>query len=257
MFTRSLDRAGLGPAEFLPPTLQPNAVLRMAPAANRRVSFLASCLVYLGCGAALSGLSQVQAKPRGNPFTEGQNTVVVEFPNPLPPAARVAPPLPPLLANSRPRSTEALPPPPPEGVPDGTPDHLPTENLATTGFSGPSGPGPVNTLPPLGPVTAPNGFQPVATAPVMMTFEQMVVRNQVPPTYPPLARLAKVQGSVVLLMTVDGQGVPAELQVLQGVHPSLDAESLRVARLWRFEPARVNGTPVMAKFRLTLNFRLK
>jgi len=258
MFTRSHDRAGLGPAENLPPTLQPQAVLSMAPEANRRLSFLASCLVYLGCGIAVSGLSQVQAKPRGNPFTQGMNTVDVEFPPALPPVATVAPPPPPMLAQARPQSGETLPPPPPDAVSDTLPGHLPTEDLSTKGLTGPANPTgtPSSVLPP-GAVQVPSGFVPVAAAPVLMAFDQMVVRSQVPPNYPPMARLAKVQGSVVLLMTVDVQGIPAEVQLLQGVHPSLDAESLRVARLWRFEPARVNGAPVVAQFRLTLNFRLK
>lgn len=257
MFTRSKDRAGLGPAEILPPTLQPQAVLSMAPEANRRLSFLASCLVYLGCGIAVSGLSQVQAKPRGNPFTQGMHTVDVEFPPALPPMA-IAPPPAPMSAQVRPRTGDALPPPPPDGVSEVPPTHLPTEDISRTGVIGPANPtgSTIATLP-AGAVPAPLGFVPVAAAPVLMTFDQMVVRNQVPPLYPPMARLAKVQGSVVLLMTVDVQGIPAEVQVLQGVHSSLDAESLRVARLWRFEPARVNGAPVMAQFRLTLNFRLK
>lgn len=257
MFTRSHDRAGLGPAEILPPTLQPQAVMSMAPEANRRLSFLASCLVYLGCGMAVSALSHVQVRPQGNPFTRGMNTVEVEFPPALPPMA-IAPPPVPLAAQLRPRSGEVLPPPPPDAVSDERPTHLPTEDVARTGLIGTANPtGSTSAVLPAGAVQVPNGFVPVATAPVLMAFDQMVVRSQVPPNYPPLARLAKVQGSVVLLMTVDAQGIPAEVQVLQGVHPSLDAESLRVARLWRFEPARVNGAPVVAQFRLTLNFRLK
>ncbi len=88
-------------------------------------------------------------------------------------------------------------------------------------------------------------------------FRQMRVLHQVAPIYPAMARLARIQGDVVLLMTVDPQGVPTEVRALSGPHPSLEQEAMRVARFWRFEPATLNGQPVSAQFRLTLLFRLK
>jgi protein TonB len=82
------------------------------------------------------------------------------------------------------------------------------------------------------------------------------ILRQVDPLYPPFARMAHIQGAVVLLMTIDEQGIPADIQVIEG-HMALLEEALRAARQWRFEPARADGRPVPATFKLTLNFRLK
>jgi protein TonB len=81
------------------------------------------------------------------------------------------------------------------------------------------------------------------------------ILHQVNPVYPALARMTHVQGPVVLMMTIDQAGVPTDVQVLEG-HPVFREEAVRAARQWRFEPARVEGRPVPASFRLTLNFRL-
>jgi len=82
------------------------------------------------------------------------------------------------------------------------------------------------------------------------------ILHQVNPVYPALARVTHVQGAVVLMMTIDEAGVPTDVQVLEG-HPVFREEAVRAARQWRFEPARMEGRPVPASFRLTLNFRLQ
>jgi protein TonB len=78
----------------------------------------------------------------------------------------------------------------------------------------------------------------------------------VEPLYPDFARRARVQGTVVLMMVVDEQGVPIQVRALEG-HAALQEAALQAARQWRFEPARLDGRPVSASFRLTLNFRLR
>lgn len=90
-----------------------------------------------------------------------------------------------------------------------------------------------------------------------MELTQLQILRQAAPSYPPLARIARRQGSVVLLMTIDTQGVPVDVKLLTSPDPSLAAEAERAARLWRFAPALLNGQPVNAQFRLTLNFRLQ
>jgi len=136
-----------------------------------------------------------------------------------------------------------------------TPSSLPTENefwkstraetpddvarAAVTTQVGPSGP-----------------FTGVPTV-VEFDFQQMRVVQRVDPVYPALAKAAHIQGEVVLLMAVDPHGVPSEVKALSGPHPSLQQEAMRVARLWRFEPANLNGQPVSAQFRLTILFKLK
>jgi protein TonB len=96
-----------------------------------------------------------------------------------------------------------------------------------------------------------------ASAVVPFDFQQMRILHRVDPVYPPLAKMAKIQGEVILLMAVDPRGVPTDVKALSGPHPSLEQEAMRIARLWRFEPASLNGQPVTAQFRLTIVFRLR
>jgi len=114
---------------------------------------------------------------------------------------------------------------------------------------GPTLPGPTVPAPgPSGPGTSPQIHDFTASAPAIL--------HRVDPFYPDLARRARVQGTVVLMMVVDERGVPMQVRVLDGPVALQDA-ALQAARQWRFEPAQMDGHPVAASFRLTLNFRLR
>jgi protein TonB len=89
-----------------------------------------------------------------------------------------------------------------------------------------------------------------------VTSAGLGVLRQVDPAYPDFARRARIQGTVVLLMTVDELGQPLRVQVLEG-HPVFHEAAVQAARQWRFEPARVEGRSVSATFRLTLKFSLR
>jgi protein TonB len=82
------------------------------------------------------------------------------------------------------------------------------------------------------------------------------IRHQVAPAYPDMARMARIQGVVVLHMTVDEQGQPMQVQVLEG-HAVFHASAVAAARQWRFVPALLDGHPVKASFKLTLKFSLR
>ncbi|HEX7552157.1 MAG TPA: energy transducer TonB, partial [Geothrix sp.] len=88
------------------------------------------------------------------------------------------------------------------------------------------------------------------------TSAGLTVLRQVAPAYPDFARRARIQGIVVLLMTVNKLGQPLRVQVLEG-HPVFHEAAVLAARQWRFEPAQVDGHPVCASFRLTLKFSLR
>lgn len=106
--------------------------------------------------------------------------------------------------------------------------------------------------------TQDNAFVGPVTGTVVHDFSQtgLEILQKVDPIYPAMARLAHVQGSVILLMTVDEAGVPTMVQVLEG-HPALLDAATRAARQWRFVPARLEGHPVAASFRLTIKFALR
>ena len=128
---------------------------------------------------------------------------------------------------------------------------LPTtdRHLESPGGAGPALPGlAVPGSGAAGPATGPVIHDFTATAPAIL--------RRVDPIYPDLARRAHVQGTVVLMMIVDDRGVPMQVNVLDGP-PALQEVALQAARQWRFEPALMDGHPVPASFRLTLNFRLR
>lgn len=77
--------------------------------------------------------------------------------------------------------------------------------------------------------------------------------NQVKPVYPPLARSARVQGSVVLQVTIDKQGVITNLGVVSG-HPLLDEAAVEAVRQWKYRPMLLNGQPIEVVTTVTVNF---
>lgn len=79
--------------------------------------------------------------------------------------------------------------------------------------------------------------------------------RDVAPSYPPLARQARVQGLVILQCTIDREGRVTEVKVLRG-HPLLDAAAVEAVRKWLYEPTEVDGEPVPVIMTVTVNFKL-
>lgn len=67
--------------------------------------------------------------------------------------------------------------------------------------------------------------------------------NKVTPLYPPLAKQARIQGTVRLQAVIAKDGSIVELQVLSG-HPLLQQAALDAVRQWRYHPTLLNGEPV-------------
>jgi protein TonB len=244
------------PAEFLPPTLLPNPVFLAAPRPDRATSLLAACVVYGALGAAVfGGARRLELRTPVHGPTETTEWILPHETVP-PPVANVAPPPSgPLPAGFQ----RVLPPMDANTVPLETPRSMPTEDRGLTVAAGPENPlvPGVQGLP-LSPTAPPPAVAvPAHAGPLEVDFRQMRILSQVPPVYPALARMIKAQGAVELRMTIDAQGVPTDIQVISGPHPLLVNEAVRVARLWRFQPATQDGIPVAAAFRLTVGFRLE
>jgi len=248
----TLTQSGPRLIEALPCTLQPNAVLLAAPASDRRLSLLASGVVYAAIACSLAVLARERRVFL--PF-QGHGREVI-FDDSVP-ARPVVPPAPQQVAGNgqRPPGAEITQRPAvTDQVPVITPTGLPTTDRSHAGqFTAdmPVAKDGTGALTPPVPVA----IQPAPPA-APVEVKELRVLAQVQPVYPALALRARIHGPVVLRMTVDAQGVPSEVQVEGGPHPSLCAEALRVARLWRFEPARVDGRAVAAQFHLTVVFRL-
>lgn len=82
-----------------------------------------------------------------------------------------------------------------------------------------------------------------------------LVRNR-PPSYPPDAARRGSQGTVRLLVHITEAGVPSGVEIVFGSgDPSLDRAAVAAVALWRFQPARNNGTPVPFDYSLDIAFR--
>jgi periplasmic protein TonB len=79
--------------------------------------------------------------------------------------------------------------------------------------------------------------------------------NQTRPVYPPLARQARIQGSVVLHAIIDKDGKVAQLEVVSG-HPLLVQAALDAVKQWRYKPTLLNGDPVEVDTTITVTFTM-
>jgi periplasmic protein TonB len=95
---------------------------------------------------------------------------------------------------------------------------------------------------------------PVAPIRVSHMSEGNLIRK-VQPTYPPLARTARVQGMVLLQAVISKQGTIENLKVLDG--PPMLAQAAREAVMqWRYRPYILNNEPVEVETQITVNFSL-
>lgn len=79
--------------------------------------------------------------------------------------------------------------------------------------------------------------------------------RDVQPIYPPEALAAKVQGVVVMEVTIDAAGHVRDARVLRG-HAQLDKAALEAVRQWQFEPTLMNGVPVPVIMTVSTNFTI-
>jgi len=79
--------------------------------------------------------------------------------------------------------------------------------------------------------------------------------HRVEPTYPALAKQARVQGEVVLSAIINVNGEIQNLQLVSG-HPMLVPEAIAAVRQWRYKPYLLNGQPVEVETTITVIFSL-
>jgi TonB family protein len=76
------------------------------------------------------------------------------------------------------------------------------------------------------------------------------------PVYPPIAKAARVQGTVRVLVVVDENGEVITAQAANG-HPLLQQAAEAAARQARLSPTFLSGRPVGVSGTLTYNFSLE
>lgn len=79
--------------------------------------------------------------------------------------------------------------------------------------------------------------------------------RKVQPTYPPLARQARIQGTVVLQAQISKNGDIENLQLISG-HPMLAPAAIEAVKQWKYKPYLLNGEPVEVETTVQVNFSL-
>ena len=76
------------------------------------------------------------------------------------------------------------------------------------------------------------------------------------PEYSEEARKLKWQGSVLLSIIVDENGVPQNIKVVHSLGLGLDQKAIEAVQKWRFKPGLKDGKPVPVFADIEVNFRL-
>lgn len=110
-------------------------------------------------------------------------------------------------------------------------------------------------LPPAPPVPPP---APVEPQPIRRggSLQQADLIHQVLPSYPPLARQARIQGVVVLEAVINKEGAIETLRVVSG-HPLLNQAAIDAVKQWMYRPTLLNGEPVAVITTITVSFSLQ
>jgi protein TonB len=81
------------------------------------------------------------------------------------------------------------------------------------------------------------------------------LRRQPKPPYPPLARQARIQGTVRFTAVIGKDGKIQNLQMISG-HPLLVQSAQDAVKQWEYEPTLLNGEPVEVITQIDVNFTL-
>jgi periplasmic protein TonB len=86
---------------------------------------------------------------------------------------------------------------------------------------------------------------------------QGMIIHRVNPTYPQMAKIARVQGPVVLAAIIGKDGAIQNLHVVSSASPLLNQSAIDAVKQWRYRPYILNGEPVEVDTQITVNFTLQ
>jgi len=90
---------------------------------------------------------------------------------------------------------------------------------------------------------------------VAQGVSQGLIIKKVPPVYPPQAKYAHIQGSVLMSAVISKQGDIEDLEVLDGPI-ELAVSAVNAVRQWKYRPYVLNGEPVEVHTTITVNYVL-
>jgi protein TonB len=82
------------------------------------------------------------------------------------------------------------------------------------------------------------------------------VIHSVEPAYTKEALDAKLEGDVILSLTIGSDGTASDITLLRGLGKGLDEKAVECLKQWRFSPATSHGDPVSVRATVEINFRL-
>ncbi len=96
-----------------------------------------------------------------------------------------------------------------------------------------------------------------STAGLLLPAREATVGQRVEPIVPIEARMARMQGTVVLAVTISPDGIPTAVDVFRSSgHMLLDRAAQEALWQWRFDPARRGGVPVEDRIAIPFVFRI-
>jgi periplasmic protein TonB len=126
----------------------------------------------------------------------------------------------------------------PGGMPGGTPGGVLGSILTSSAVA-----------PPPPKVTAPKRIR------VSSGVEAAQIISKMQPEYPPLAKMARIQGTVKLEAVISKDGTIQELKVISG-HPLLVKAAVEAVQQWRYRPTLLSGEPVEVQTEVDVIFTL-
>ena len=110
----------------------------------------------------------------------------------------------------------------------------------------------------LGGISAPPPPPPPPQAPIRVggDIKEPRIVKKIDPTYPALARQAKVQGTVTIEATIGKDGSVKDAHVLAPV-PLLDQAALDAVKQWKYTPTLLAGVPIEVLLIVRVNFTLR
>jgi TonB family protein len=84
---------------------------------------------------------------------------------------------------------------------------------------------------------------------------QGLLVKTVPPIYPPLARQARIQGTVVLLIVIGKAGEVRDVRLMSG-HPMLAPAAIKAVKQWKYQPYQQGGQAIEVATNVSVSFRL-
>jgi TonB family protein len=79
---------------------------------------------------------------------------------------------------------------------------------------------------------------------------------KVEPEYSEEARSAKLQGTVLLKLVIDTDGLAKNILVLKSQGMGLDEQAVIAITQWKFKPGTKDGAPIPVLAQIEINFKL-